>query len=41
MVNVGNRSDHYLKPKIVVDYNAGKATSDQMNAYIIIRYENP
>lgn len=36
MVNVENRSSHYLKPKIVVDYNAGKAAvdiSDQASAY--------
>ncbi|XP_014476746.1 PREDICTED: piggyBac transposable element-derived protein 4-like isoform X2 [Dinoponera quadriceps] len=36
MVNVESRSEHKLKPQIIVDYNRGKAAvylSDQMNAY--------
>lgn len=36
MVNIENRSGHYLKPKIIVDYNSGKAAvdiSDQMSAF--------
>ncbi|CAK9824132.1 PiggyBac transposable element-derived protein 4 [Anthophora retusa] len=36
MVNVQSRSGNKLKPKIIVDYNRGKATvnlSDQMNGY--------